>query len=174
MILRTYRITSKDHDRQNFVSFLRDLRYGPLAKDNYWHAIWDYEGATLRFLPKSEEKTNKWLKANCKSYELSFEKRLNYEPLRNEHWGVSFVGDDILPILHEITLLTSRYSPNTLVILFMERILHVLMLNAGVVNHAAESEVYLAMAFSRARVGQHFLHFPKWFYKICLKLRRII
>lgn len=165
MFLRTYRINQKKEDRRLKFSFLYSLYWAVLKKDPTWHYFFDPEGITLRFSPKFEPKVKKWLSINCKEYELTYKRRLLYEPKRHEYYGVAFLGDYTIPLFHDMAVLMTIFPPNVSFHPMHERLNHGLMNMLGIHNFYVESKIYLDLAENRAKLGGFSLGLPKFLYK---------
>lgn len=172
MVLSTYRINQRRLDLRRKLEFMRDLSKSPLKKDNFWHFFLDPEGATLRFQPKIEKKVQKWLEKNADKYNLTWRKRTNYEPRKHEYYGVSFLGDDILPLFHELSVLTTKYPPYVLLRSIFERLNHGFINMAGIHDFTKEADLYLDLAWGRIKLAGFSFPLPKWFYKVVIWLSK--
>ena len=175
MKLLTYRINDKPPnykyealDYKSRCILFYNLYQDILKRDNYWHFWMDYEGATLRISLSFEKKVTSWLK----NRHINFKRRTIYQPVKHEYYGISFLGDDILPLFHEISVLSIKYPPKVIFNPILDRLNHCLMINCGVLGHKREAEMYLDMAFKRASVVNHTFRLPKFVYKLGLKITK--
>lgn len=173
MRLCTYRINQKELNLRRKLEFMNALHEKILKKDQYWHFFLDPEGATLRFQSQFEEKVQTWLKNNAKNFPLTWKKRTFYEPRKHEYYGVSFLGDDILPLFHEMSVLSTKYPPFVLLKLVFERLNHGLINMAGIHDFRQEADIYMNLAFGRASlIGMDF-NLPKWVYRLYIKFSQV-
>ena len=178
MMLMTYRLNQKrseysGEDLRMKANFMFNLYTDVLRKDKLWHYFYDDGGATLRFSLDMEGKVRKYLKSVAKERGFTFRRATKYDPKRHEYFGVAYLGEDILPLFHEISVLTVQYPPYVTLRPVFERLNHALINQTGIHNFAAESELYLNLAMGRARmVGYPLLRLPKIFYKWYIRLFR--
>ncbi len=165
MKLKTYRINQKNYDLVEKMYFFRSIRDTALRSDRFWHFFLDPKGATFRFSPESEEKVRLYLFRHAEDRGLTWKRSADYEPLKHEYFGVSFLGDDILPMFHEMSLLATKYPTYIIVRPILERLNHGLINMTGIHHFGYEAELYMDLAFSRARLVNHSFRLPKWFYK---------
>jgi hypothetical protein len=170
MILRTYRINQKKYDLTEKIYFFREIRYAVLLKDRFWHFFFDPGGSTFRFSPAYEGKVRVWLTRHAHDRGFTWKKSTNYDPRKHEYLGVSFLGDDILPMFHELSVLSVKYPSYIITRPIFERFNHALINMAGIHNFAIESELYMDLAFSRARLAGHIFRLPKWCYKLYIQI----
>lgn len=170
MKLQTYRIDFKTQILYLRRSLFYNLYEEVLIKDKYWHWFNDFNGATLRVSLLFRDRVEKWLK-NHEGNIFTFKRRTQYIPQKHEYYGVAFVGDDLLPMFHELSVLTAKFPSNIVRSVFLERLNHLILVNIGYLGHAFESEVYLDLAFSRAKIVNHTFILPRWVYKIAIKLQ---
>lgn len=158
MKLITYRLNTEDFTgKKNLLIALRD---GVLKGDSFWHFFLDPEGGTLRFQVKNDTKVNHWLKYNAKNYHVKYLKRTIYEPSKHEYQGVSFLGDDVLPLFHEMSLLTLKYPAYIIVRPILERLNHGLVNMTGVHDFTTEALLYNQLAEGRARLVGKTMSYP--------------
>lgn len=169
MILLTYRLDSKQNGGTK-ITFLRALNQSVLKQDQHWHYFLDPEGATLRFNPKFEKRVVKFLTKTAPAYGITFDKRSDYDPKEDEYYGVSFISDDILPIFHAISVLTTKYPPFIMTQTVLERLTHGLVNMSGVHDFNVESDLYLRLAEGRRKLIGSELPLPKWLYRFFNKL----
>ena len=172
MKLCTYRIDQSSLNLRRKLEFMGALQDHVLGKDQYWHFFLDPEGATLRFQPSFEARIRIWLKENAKNFPLKWKKSTLYEPKRHEYYGVSFMGDDILPLFHEMSVLATKYPPYILLKPVLERLNHGLINMSGNHNFHDEANIYMDLAFGRASLVKMAFSFPRWLYKLYIKLSR--
>ena len=170
MILCTYRINQKKLDLRRKLEFLSDLHKTILKRDKLWHYFFDSEGTTLRFQREYEGKVRDWFKKNIKDYNLTFKRNRLYNPLKHEYYGVSFLGDDILPLFHDMSILAMQYPPYILFNPVLERLNHGLVNMGGQHDFHKEAHIYLDLAYGRAELGGTLLNLPKFIHKWFFKL----
>lgn len=171
MKLLTYRLGSSNPFAKQ--QFLRALHQNVLSKDGSWHFFLDPEGGTLRFQPKFEGKVRKFLKNHAKAYQVKWQKRSPYIPKNHEYYGVSFLGDDILPLFHDLSVLTTEYPPYVMTRSVLERLTHGLVNMSGIHDFAKESDLYLGLADGRIKIIKQKLALPLWLYRIYYKIIKI-
>ena len=170
MKLKTYRIDQKTYYPTGKMVFFKSLHESVLRKDPYWHFFLDWGGATLRFLPKLEWPVRQWLGKNAKGHRMRWKKSTDYDPSRHEYWGVSYLGDDILPLFHDMSVLSIKYPGYVLRMPVLERLNHGLINMAGIHDFRTEAEIYLDLAFSRGSIVHHTFRLPYWVYKFFIRL----
>lgn len=173
MKLLTYRINQKKEDRLHKFRLLSALYIDLLENDPLWHYFLDPKGGTLRVSPNFEKKVTKWLKLNCKNYNLTFQKRFIYEPKKHEYYGVAWLGDYILPLFHDMSVLMTIFPPNISFHPVHERLNHGLVNMLGLHDFVAEAMVYINLAEGRAGLVGQSLKLPKWVYESYFKICQI-
>jgi len=174
MILLTYRINQKEKDVSKKKNMLYHLSQEALRNDRLWHYFLDDDGGTLRFQPKFENKFKLWSKQFKGVF--SFRRCKSYRPERDEYYGVSYLGADILPMFHEMSVITAKY-PNYVVFRpFLERLNHGLVDMSGIHDFRQEAEIYLDLAYGRAELGSKYfgtpkIETPRWLHKLYFRLR---
>ena len=176
MILLTYRINQKNWKEKSAFTdkaqFFHTLYFSVLRKDSFWHYFFDPDGATLRFTPSFEKRVRNWLIKNCQDKKFSFRRAGKYEPRRHEYYGISFLSDDILPLFHEMSVLSVKYPRNVILWPLLERLTHGLINMNGIHDFEREAHYYLALATMRAELGRVTLPLPTWLYKLYFKMNR--
>lgn len=174
MVLKTYRVNQKKGSIPSKLTFFNELYLNCLTKDPYWHFFLDEEGGTLRFQPKFEKRIKKF--AEQYSY-ISLRRRKDYEPLKHEYYGVSYLGDDLLPLFHEMSVLSAKYPTYVIMGPILERLNHGLVNMAGIHNFSKEADLYLTLAYNRAELGAKYgrgevYRVPKWVHRYAAKFYR--
>lgn len=167
MILRTYRINSKEPGRKK-REFLRGMYWEVLKKDPIWHFFLDPTGGTLRFDPVYERRVLWYLRKNGHINKIYWKKRTLYNPIKDEYFGVAYLGDDLLPLFNHLSVLSLKYPLETLVNVVLERMNHGFSNMWGLHDFFLESKIYLNLAENRARLGGTSLGLPRFAFKIYL------
>lgn len=174
MKLLTYRIDQREYNLRSKLEFMSSLKKDVLGTDALWHFFLDPDGATLRFQPQYHMRVLKWLKKNAKNLGFKYRKRLYYDPKKHEYYGISYLGEDILPLFHDLSVLATQYPPYVMVRPVMERLNHGLVNMTGNHDFASEAELYLRMGYVRARMVGHKLSVPNFIRKLFFKLVELI
>lgn len=169
MKLLTYRLDTQESATSKQI-FLRALYQFVLKKDKYWHFFLDPDGGTLRFQHKYESRVKIFLKTVSKGYNIKYDKRRIYQPKKDEYYGVAFVGDNLLPLFHDMSVLTLEYAPYITIKTIIERLNHGLVNMAGIHDFHIESQIYLGLASGRLSLINMKLPLVKWIYKLYYKL----
>jgi hypothetical protein len=169
MILKTYRIDQPNYDITEKYYLLRALFWGVLAKDPYWHFFLDQNGGTLRFSPNVEEKVRNYLTKHLSGRGMKWKRSTDYDPTKHEYFGVSFLGNDMIPLFHDMSVLSVKYPGYILRQPILERLNHGLINMSGVHDFRIEAEIYLELAMGRARFVNYNFRLPKWVYKFFIR-----
>ncbi len=165
MTLKTYRINQLNYDIVEKYYFLRALNWNILSKDPYWHFFLDQNGGTLRFSPEVEGKVRDYLTKHAESRGIKWKRSTDYDPTKHEYFGVSFLGDDMIPLFHDMSILSIKYPGYILRQPILERLTHGLINMSGVHDFRIEAEIYLGLAMGRARLVNYHFQLPKWVYE---------
>jgi len=173
MKLLTYRLNQKKGKIIDKLKLINNLYYEVLEKDKFWHFFLDGKGGTIRFQPKYEVRVKKFMSDNKEKF--GFQKRKIYEPKKSEYYGVSYIGDDLLPLFHEMSVLSAKYPTYVILKPVLERLNHGLVNMSGLHNFRDEADIYLDLAFNRAKLGAETMKtpmfsLPKWVYELILMM----
>lgn len=150
---------------------LRELHNKTLYNDSSWFFALHPGGMTLRTSLNKVDKVIKILKAKKLKYKKD---RHYYIPYKHEYYGVHIMGDDIVPLLHSMSVIYVKHSPHFSFHVALERFNHMFVNMRGQHDFYQEALIYLRLAEGRADMIKRQLPLPKFMYKLYLKLRKYI
>ena len=130
-----------------------------LEKDASWYFIPNPQGTLLRVEPQSAKALTKKLK---QMEGLKWLEEKPFEPKKDEHLYARFVGEDLAPIFHAVSMLAIKYPPKVMEIIF-ERMCHIFMFQIGIMDWKREAEILGKLALRRAELyGRHGFTTTEW------------
>lgn len=129
--------------------FLADLHKIHLHKDPMWHFFLDEEGITLRFSKEFEGKVRDF----CKKRVVRYSEVSDFEPSVHEYWGVRYIGDDLQPLFHQMSLLAIKYPRNVILRQVHERVNHIMVNQCGIHDFEQEAELYFDLGKGRLKLA---------------------
>lgn len=144
MKLLTYRIDiNTGQARKLRLQYL----YEQLLKDDpYWHFFQDEGGITLRVSEDFGKKLEKLMKKEV-------DRRDDYEPAKGEYPDIKFLGDDWIPLFHELSVLSIKYPAGVMNSYVLERLGHAIVNQGGLFDFQEEAFIYAGLAIKRAVLG---------------------
>jgi len=168
MKLTTFGVSFKEENIQRKYEILKALDDTIFKNDPNWFFALHPKGITLRCSPKKTNRVIKFLKIR----EIKFKKdRHYYIPSKHEYYGVHTLGDDIVLILHALSVSLIRHTPKSYYII-LERLNHLFINMTGMYDFYLESLIYLDLAEGRRRFLGLSLRYPYWVYKLYFKIFR--
>lgn len=169
MKLVTFGINIDDLNKK--YALLRVLLNDTLYNDPHWFFALHPGGMTLRTSPNKATRVIELFKKGKFSYKK--DKHL-YDPYRHEYYGVHILGDDIIPLLHSMSVIYVKYFPRFAFPLAIERFNHMFVNMRGEHDFYKEALIYLNLAEGRADLIQRKLPFPKIMYRVYIWIRKYI
>lgn len=172
MKLKTYRIKYKGKEKERGArsrNFISDLYLDVLKKDPNWHFFLDWAGGTLRFSPEFEEKVRKWAKASGWN-DFALKRRQDYDPQRHEYPQIRYIGVELQPLFHELSVLSALYPNSTLMGPVFDRLTHTFVNQLGIHDFKVEAYWLLDTAYQRARLQNRSMDVPKGLHKGVFRL----
>lgn len=147
MKLLTYRINQPMvKNRRMCIQFL----FKELLKDDpNWHFFQDSGGITLRISKEFGVR----LKKVVKGYKYGIRYAGEYNPSDDEYPDIKFLGDDLIPLFHIISVLSAKYPASVTSQFILERAAHAIINQGGQFNFIEEAMTYANLAIRRAALA---------------------
>ena len=156
MIVHSYKVYYRNNYQRDWLLVrLRDL----LNDDPIWHFFGDGSAITLRVHPQSRIAVEQ----RFQSDNIPYEDKGLFDPSKDEWPNIIFIGGDLQPIFHELSILASKYPSNVMLDQILERICHILINQQGIHNFLAEANIYADLSTKRASMRGAEFKDPKEF-----------